>query len=186
LPAADKALEEGHGKHLNDSAHRNAPALKDKDHAQTAVAADMPAAEEKRYEMADVDSSMRSVHTSSRTRVLWGIGIAIVGGTISGHSLDSVAPWTRKALEWRKGIYCNLVPWQMWTAFRGRSRNGILWSRGPLQAYLCSHFADPVLVIPSSLFDLFWSIGIAHTKGAPNHLAIPMCVYFGSYHIMQF
>ena len=30
--------------------------------------------------MADVDSKMRSVHTSSRTRILWGIGIAIVGG----------------------------------------------------------------------------------------------------------
>ena len=46
----------------------------------------MPAAEkagstEKKYEMADVDSKLRSVHTSSRTRVMWGIGIAIVGGT---------------------------------------------------------------------------------------------------------
>jgi hypothetical protein len=30
--------------------------------------------------MADVDSSMRSVHTTSRTRILYGIGIAIVGG----------------------------------------------------------------------------------------------------------
>ncbi len=36
---------------------------------------------EKKYEMADVDSTMRSVHTTSRTRIMWGIGIAIVGGT---------------------------------------------------------------------------------------------------------
>ena len=36
---------------------------------------------EKKYEMANVDSKMRSVHTTSRTRVMWGIGIAIVGGT---------------------------------------------------------------------------------------------------------
>ena len=92
-------MEEGHGKHLNDSAHGPAPALKDKEQAQTAVAADMPAVEGKRYEMADVDSSMRSVRTSSRTRVLWGIGIAIVGGTIFltlsltlSASLENIAP----------------------------------------------------------------------------------------------
>lgn len=30
--------------------------------------------------MADVDSSLRSVHTTSRTRILYGIGIAICGG----------------------------------------------------------------------------------------------------------
>jgi hypothetical protein len=36
--------------------------------------------------MADVDSSMRSVHTTSRTRILYGIGIAIVGGEPAGLS----------------------------------------------------------------------------------------------------
>lgn len=38
---------------------------------------------EKKYEMADVDSELRSVHTTSRTRIMWGIGIAIGGGTPS-------------------------------------------------------------------------------------------------------
>ena len=38
---------------------------------------------EKKYEMANVDSTMRSVHTTSRTRIMWGIGIAIVGGKCS-------------------------------------------------------------------------------------------------------
>ena len=33
--------------------------------------------------MANPDSAMRSVRTSSRTRVLYGIGIAIVGGEAS-------------------------------------------------------------------------------------------------------
>ncbi len=40
-------------------------------------------ARERKLEMANPDSAMRSVRTSSRTRVLYGIGIAIVGGEAS-------------------------------------------------------------------------------------------------------
>ncbi|CAL5225855.1 g8638 [Coccomyxa viridis] len=78
--AADKSLEEGRGKNLNDSAHGTAPVLKDKDAEKQTTLPDERT--EKKYEMADVDSTMRSVHTTSRTRIMWGIGIAIVGGLV--------------------------------------------------------------------------------------------------------
>lgn len=46
---------------------------------------------EKKFEMANVDSELRSVHTTRRTRILFGIGIAIVGGI---HTLPAGCPCT--------------------------------------------------------------------------------------------
>ena len=48
--------------------------------------------------MANPDSAMRSVRTSSRTRVLYGIGIAIVGGEAS------------QPIVWSQIIMSNAIP----------------------------------------------------------------------------
>ena len=55
-------------------------------------------ARERKLEMANPDSAMRSVRTSSRTRVLYGIGIAIVGGEAS------------QLILWSRVVMSNAIP----------------------------------------------------------------------------